>query len=324
LFEEAGVDRESGGEDACLRFLEESAVHHLFLVAAGLDSAVLGEDQILGQVKEAYFLAQEQGCCKKEFHSLFRLAITAAKKVKTDTPLSKTSVSTASLALKQVQKDLGSLAGKNIMVIGASGKIGGIFVKDALDCKGVRLFVTVRHGLPHDLRKRQGEFQEIAYQDRYQWMDDMDVIVSATSSPHYTVTKQHYLEHCCQEKQKILIDLALPQDIEESLTEIPSVRYYSMEEMKCLARENNNRKKSFVPAAQKILWEYEQDYEKERLFGKNREFLDCLKGELIRENQTKSLEQVWDHFFFSMKEKGSAEEYGSFLAIVRRMVEKSA
>jgi hypothetical protein len=79
-----------------------------------------------------------------------------------------------------------------------------------------------------------------------------------------------------------------------------------------------------VPAAQKILWEYEQDYEKERLFGKNREFLDCLKGELIRENQTKSLEQVWDHFFFSMKEKGSAEEYGSFLAIVRRMVEKSA
>jgi glutamyl-tRNA reductase len=185
--------------------------------------------------------------------------------------------------------------------------------------------VTVRHGLPHDVRKRQGEFQEIDYRERYQWMDDMDVIVSATSSPHYTVTKQHYLEHCHREKPRILIDLALPQDIEESLTEISNVRCYSMEDMERLARENNNRKKSFVPAAQKILWEYEQEYEKERLFGKNREFLECLKGELARESQEKSFEQVLDHFFFSMKDKGSAEEYGSFLTMVRRMVaEKSA
>jgi glutamyl-tRNA reductase len=319
LLKEAHIGEVSGIEDYCLRFRGERAVHHLFCVAAGLDSAVLGEDQILGQVKDAYFLAEQNGCCKKEFHSLFRLVITAAKKVKTETPLSKTSVSTASLALKKAGEILGGLDGKNIMVLGASGKIGGIVLKDALDRKGTNLFVTVRNGLPHELRSRRGDFREIPYEDRYLWMDRMDVIISATSSPHYTITKQHFLEKCDSGRRKVLVDLAVPQDIEENIGELENVEYYSMEDMEELARENNHLKKSFIPAAEMILSEYQEEYEKEHLFGQNKEVLEELKNTILERSKTKTLEQVLNHLFFEMKDVGSVEEYRDFLSLAERI-----
>ena len=113
LLAAAGIEKDSeihmAALDAFRRFSDRNAVHHLFCVAAGLDSAVLGEDQILGQVRSAYFLAMENGYTKTIFHCLFQSAITAAKRMKTDTILSKSSVSTAGLALKtamECQQDL--------------------------------------------------------------------------------------------------------------------------------------------------------------------------------------------------------------------------
>lgn len=99
LLAAAGIEKNSethmAALDAFRRFSDKNAIHHLFCVAAGLDSAVLGEDQILGQVRNAYFLAMESGYTKTTFHCLFQSAITAAKRMKTDTILSKSSVSTA-------------------------------------------------------------------------------------------------------------------------------------------------------------------------------------------------------------------------------------
>lgn len=114
LLEEAGVSENSEIQDVILRYEEKKAVHHLFMVAAGLDSVVLGEDQILGQVKNAYLASDKKGYIGNSFHSLFQAAMAAAKKVKTDTPMSKTSVSTASLALKQAGEEFGTLSGKTL------------------------------------------------------------------------------------------------------------------------------------------------------------------------------------------------------------------
>ena len=129
LLEVTQTTQVEGVNDIVLRFVGERAIHHLFLVTAGLDSMVIGEDQILGQVKDAYFCSKERGDCQKNFHLLFQTAITAAKKIKTETLLSKSSVSTASLALKKAEETLGTLSGKNLMIIGASGQIGSIAFK---------------------------------------------------------------------------------------------------------------------------------------------------------------------------------------------------
>ena len=123
-----------------LRFYQgEKAVRHLFLVASGLDSMVMGEDQILGQVKKAHERAREAGTTGKYLNTLFRYAVTCAKRIKTDTELSKTSVSTATLAVKAAEEVLGSLQGKKIMVIGGTGQIGGIVLKNLYSMKGLHI-----------------------------------------------------------------------------------------------------------------------------------------------------------------------------------------
>lgn len=126
------------------------AIHHLFMVACGLDSMIMGEDQILGQVKAAHQLAMEERASHTYLNTFFRYAVTAAKKVKTDTLLSKTPVSAASICIKAARDFLGTLAGKNIMLIGASGKIGSIVLKNLLSDYGAHVYVTSRntgHGI---------------------------------------------------------------------------------------------------------------------------------------------------------------------------------
>ena len=118
LLECAGAQEEEDIGNYLLFFHGKKAIQHLFEVAAGLDSMVIGEDQILGQVKEAHKQARAIGATGVYLNTFFRMAVTSAKKVKTDTDLSRTSVSTATLAIKVAEEALGSLRGKKVMIIG--------------------------------------------------------------------------------------------------------------------------------------------------------------------------------------------------------------
>ena len=127
-------------------------------------------------------------------NTFFRYSVTAAKKVKTDTALSKTPISTAIICIRAAQSYLGTLDDKTIMIIGASGKIGSIVKKNLLSDYKARVFVTTRDG---NLENSQGVFNHgrdtvyytyIPYEKRYEYLADMDVVISATSSPHYTLT----------------------------------------------------------------------------------------------------------------------------------------
>ena len=298
LLEEAGVSDNSEIQDVILRYEEKKAVHHLFMVAAGLDSVVLGEDQILGQVKNAYLESDKKGYIGQVFHSLFQAAMAAAKRVKTDTPMSKTSVSTASLALKQACEEFGSLSGKNIMIIGASGKIGNIVMRDALDIEGVNVYVTTRN-----------------HADRYEHMHKMDVIISATSSPHYTITKKHYEEK--KEKEMVVfIDLAVPFDISPDIEKIPGVVRYSMEDMDRLAAKNNELKRSYLCDAKEIIKTYEQDYLKNEIFRANRSQIDGFIAYIEKNVEKKSLDVAIHKMIFDIKEKSNAQEFESFVDMI--------
>ena len=325
LLAAAGIEKNSethmAALDAFRRFSDKNAIHHLFCVAAGLDSAVLGEDQILGQVRNAYFLAMESGYTKTTFHCLFQSAITAAKRMKTDTILSKSSISTAGLALKTAMECQQDLPVKNVMIIGASGKIGSIVLKDALDFQGLNIFITARHELPHPLHGQDMRYTVIPYEKRYEYMPDMDIVISATASPHYTVMKEHFLAQNPPVKKRAFFDLAVPADIEPEMLQVPETVCYSMEDMQELARQNNAAKLEALPKAKAILSKYEEQFVKNMAFG---EALPAIAALSERAQETLGQESAYSlvhKFVCQAKKNCDADEFVQFTKILNKIVE---
>ena len=209
---------------------------HLALTASGLKSMILGEDQILGQVKDAHEFAKEHLCCGKYLNTLFRISVTGAKKVKTETLLSKTPVSAATIAIKQCQNILGTLNNKNILIIGASGKTGSIVLKDLLSLDSVNIYATSR---THDgiINHIDGAIT-VDYDKRYDNLDMYDAVISATSSPHIVLEKSRAKNAIKTCKKRVFIDLAVPRDIE--VFEDEYTVYKNIDDLTEIA-DNNNR-----------------------------------------------------------------------------------
>lgn len=325
LLAAAGIEKNSethmAALDAFRRFSDKNAIHHLFCVAAGLDSAVLGEDQILGQVRNAYFLAMESGYTKTTFHCLFQSAITAAKRMKTDTILSKSSISTAGLALKTAMECQQDLPVKNVMIIGASGKIGSIVLKDALDFQGLNIFITARHELPHPLHGQDMRYTVIPYEKRYEYMPDMDIVISATASPHYTVMKEHFLAQNPPVKKRVFFDLAVPADIEPEMSQVPETVCYSMEDMQELARQNNAAKLEALPKAKAILSKYEEQFVKNMAFGEALPAIAALSERAQEALGQESAYSLVHKFVCQAKKNCDADEFVQFTKILNKIVE---
>lgn len=325
LLAAAGIEKNSethmAALDAFRRFSDKNAIHHLFCVAAGLDSAVLGEDQILGQVRNAYFLAMESGYTKTTFHCLFQSAITAAKRMKTDTILSKSSISTAGLALKTAMECQQDLPVKNVMIIGASGKIGSIVLKDALDLQGLNIFITARHELPHPLHGQDMRYTVIPYEKRYEYMPDMDIVISATASPHYTVMKEHFLAQNPPVKKRVFFDLAVPADIEPEMSQVPETVCYSMEDMQELARQNNAAKLEALPKAKVILSKYEEQFVKNMAFGEALPAIAALSERAQEALGQESAYSLVHKFVCQAKKNCDADEFVQFTKILNKIVE---
>lgn len=329
LMEQAAV-RAAGAEQVpdmgayIRRYQGFKAVHHLFMVTAGLDSMVIGEDQILGQVKQAYDFSRERGYTKTVFNTLFRDVVTGAKKVKTDTLLSKTSVSTASLAMKAAQETLGGLEGKNLLIIGATGTIGNIVLKNVQSIRGLNIYVTMRS---HASIQKLGHglvCEPVPFEERYRWMDRMDVIVSATASPHYTLTKSCLKEHVKTEKPRVFLDLAVPPDLEESIRELPGAVLFNMENMEELARRNNEKKQAELETADRILKEYEDQFYKWMLFRQYQAEMDVLKETVVREACEKGVEAAVSHLFYRLREAGTAQELSGTMEAFKKANEAEA
>ncbi len=317
ILREAGALTEEHITEYLRFYQDEKAVRHLFLVAAGLDSMVVGEDQILGQVKKAHEQARQAGAAGKYLNTLFRYAVTCAKKIKTDTELSKSSVSTATLAVKAAEETLGGLAGKKIMVIGGTGQIGGIVLKNLYSMKGLHIYTTIRNvNLTHDAHLKSESSTVIDYRERYSYADDMDVIISATASPHYTLAYSKLRTAISTDKPRVFVDLAVPVDIEERITEIPGVFLFNMDDLEELARANNEAKKQAVREAEEILKKYEEDFMCWMIFQNAVPRLTQTKEWMLAEAGKKGFEKAIDKLFYRIRENACPEELKSFLRCI--------
>lgn len=255
-------------------FYDDKAISHLYNVVSGIDSMVIGEDEILGQIKRAYAFAQRCKTTGYELNTVFQAAIACAKRIKTETVLSKTSVSMATLAANEVAR-----LGENVsvMVIGATGKIGTSLVKNLVSHKNISIITTLRNH-NNDLTYRN-DVSAVEYNDRYKYIDKIDCLISATSSPHYTIT-YYDLQKCLKEnKNRLFIDLAVPPDIDREIEKISGIRLVDVDYFKTLAKENNSLKLSSIDEAKKIIEEEIEALKKDMLFHSFLPYIECSKDE---------------------------------------------
>jgi glutamyl-tRNA reductase len=294
----------------------EKAVEHLFSVTAGLDSMVIGEDQILGQVKDAQQQAMEAGTTGTYLNTCFRYAVTAAKKVKTETALSRTPVSTATLAIKAAREYLGDLKGKNILLIGASGNIGGSIYKNLLSEGETKIYMTTRqycHG------RDRGKSVDIPYSERYTYLDRADVIISATSSPHYTLTLDKVKGALVSEKQRVFIDLAVPPDIDGRVRNICGTGYFNIDDFAQIADENNRKKEKEAAAAADILEDYQIQFEKWMIFQRYFQNVQSVKEKICEQAEIRGMDKALSRFFFTLRESFAPEQLEQFMAALKKV-----
>ena len=204
----------------------QEAVRHLFEMTAGFCSLIIGEDQILTQVKDALSFARENDAADKVLEVLFRQAVATAKEVKTRAPLPKANLSAAGEAVESLKRQGMAFAGKKCLVIG-NGMMGRLTAQILL-AEGAHVTVTVRqyHRGIVDIPPGAGR---IDYGRRYEAVADCDYVFSATSSPNLPITKEK-LALCGREKKLVLVDLAVPRDIEPTVKKLSFVTLYDVDD----------------------------------------------------------------------------------------------
>lgn len=250
---------------------DEEAVRHLMEVASGLRSRILGEDQILSQVKTAAEISRQAQACDNALATLFRTAVTCGKQVKTNGHLTGVATSAAHMAVKAAQARLGSLSGKKGLVIGNGemGRLAAGLLRDA----GCTVSVTLR-SYHHGETVVPAGCSVISYDDRYQAMSGMDLVISATTSPHHTIYRQDFLN--IPNAPRLLIDLAIPRDIEPSTGDLPGVTLLNVDDL----GENLGADAEAIQQAQETISEYMERFHQWRVYRESLPALEEVKAAL--------------------------------------------
>lgn len=240
----------------------EEAVEHLFYLTSGLKSQILGEDQILTQVKEALSMSRDEFTTDSVLEVLFRMAVTAGKKIKTEVPFSHGNPSVIHQAIRFLEEGGYHVRNKVCMVIG-NGEMGKVAAQTLME-SGADVTVTVRQyrsgmvSIPFGCKR-------INYGERMEYLPKCDLVVSATASPNFTL-REELFEDLELEKTIVLIDLAVPRDIEPEVGRFEGVTLYDMDSFK--TDEKPAELQEHLEAAGKIVREQMDEFFK-WLEGKN-------------------------------------------------------
>ena len=231
---------------------DAEAIRHLCKVSAGMDSQILGDDQIITQVRESSELSRELGSNDSYLETLFNLAIKSAKIIKTQIVLRDPSRSSAPYKAVEKIKSVHSLVDQNVVVIG-NGQMGRL-VSDILIAEGANVTVTIREYKKGVIQVPKGA-NTIKYTCRYEAIAKASIVVSATTSPHHTL---HYPELSQLDSvPKIIVDLAVPRDIDPDIQNITDVTILTIDD---LAEEETFVDEAKVAQAENIIEEQIEKY----------------------------------------------------------------
>src|SRR4030081_3257816 len=219
-------------ESHLYEFREDEAVRHGFRVAASLDSMVVGEPQILGQVKEAYATARAVGAVRAQLDQLLTRAFAVAKRVRTETAVGSSSVSIASVAVELAKKIFGSLNGKSVYLVGA-GKMSELAARHLISHGATSLFVANRTydravSMAHKFNGHAIEFSRL-----YEACNRADIVITSTGSPNFIFRREHgeKLMSLRRNRPMFFIDIAVPRDVDPEMNKLDGIFVYDIDDL---------------------------------------------------------------------------------------------
>jgi len=213
-------------------YREQEAVRHIFRVASSLDSMVVGEPQILGQVKEAYATARAVGAVRAQLDQLLTRAFAVAKRVRTETAVGSSSVSIASVAVELAKKIFGNLNGKCVYLVGA-GKMSELAARHLLAHGAGSIFVANR---TYDRAIRMAHKfngQAIEFGHLYETCDKADIVISSTGAPHAIFRREHGEQFLSKRRNRpmFFIDIAVPRDVDPEMNKLDGIFVYDIDDL---------------------------------------------------------------------------------------------
>jgi len=236
------------------RFVDQQVISHLMRVSAGLDSMVLGEPQILGQVTDAYEISLEINACGKILSKLFQSAIRAGKRVRTETEISKDSVSISSLAANMAEQAVSDLLGAQITLLGA-GEMAELAV-EALKKRGANKFGVISRtissacGLAEKWDGQAGTMENLSGA-----LEATDILITSTSAPH-TLIHRGMIEQVMAERKEhpmVIIDIAVPRDVSPDVSLVENIRLYDIDDLNRGVERAIENRENEIPKVERII-----------------------------------------------------------------------
>ncbi|MGQ9509298.1 MAG: glutamyl-tRNA reductase [Thermodesulfobacteriota bacterium] len=300
-------------------FIGAEAVRHIFRVASSLDSMVVGEPQILGQIKEAYQKANESNTSGVIFHRLLHRAFHVAKRVRTETKISNSAVSVSSVAVELAQRIFGTLEERTVFLIGAGEMIE--LAARHLVSEGVkRIIVTNRTFERATALSKEYRGEAIPFEEITVGLKRADIVISATNSPKPLLTSEQIARVMKERKQRpiFFIDIADPRDIEPKVGDLENVYLFNIDDLQKVAYENLKDREKEAENAEKIV---EEEVERFVSWYQSLEVTPTIvalrkKFEEIREKELKKMLSL--HPELTEKERKSLEAMTS--AIINKIL----
>jgi len=238
------------------KFEDRDAIQHLFRVAASLDSMVVGEPQILGQLKNAYSIAKEQGAVNGFMDTLLTRAFNVAKRVRSETEIGSNAVSVSYAAVELAREIFGSLKDKKVLIIGA-GKMSEAAARHLKRVGATKMFVTNRTQERAVEMAQLFEAKIVDYTRFLSFMPEVDIVLTSSGAPHYILTKPDMAKVLGARKNKpvFVIDIAVPRNVEPSVNELDNVFVYDIDDLQRVVETNVEARKHEAEEAEQIITE---------------------------------------------------------------------
>ena len=243
-------------QDELYVMAEPHSVHHLFKVASGLDSMMIGETEILGQLKKAYDLALQTGHTGARLNKAFQRAFNVAKQIRTETGIQRGSVSVASVAVELAERIFSSLRDHDVMVIGA----GDTSEKTAraLLSRGARSLVVANRSLDRaEALAKELNGRAVNFDDWAGEFERIDIAISSTSAPHHILNRARLepLMKLRRNRPLLLIDIAVPRDIDPEVNSVENVYLYNVDDLQSIANDYQEQRKGEIARCEAIIVE---------------------------------------------------------------------
>ena len=233
---------------------DKDSIKHLFRVVCGLDSLIVGEDQIQHQVRECYFKAKEEGHVKSMLTRLFENAIIVGKRVRSETGLNKGAVSVGSAAVELAESKIGDLDGKVITILGA-GDMASVIAKNLIGKTTGAVFVSNRtYSRALELAEELGG-NAVSMDRMVDAIGDSDLVLVATGAPHTVLHKPVIAEAMEKRPSRklLVIDVSIPHNADKDIVEVSNVDLYNMDSLESIAKKNVQRRTTEISSAEKII-----------------------------------------------------------------------